>query len=169
MSRGQIPIKYVGRIVVERDKLHPKVRDAVDRLLLRREARKRTASYGFIEGSMIGFLLATMSQADTNIMGKAAAPLILGAGSLPILFGYKMRSKGVRTETQAVEKAIRNFGIDAKKEIEISEVKETHPFAFINWKGDVVLVPETTVQKALYKAQQTFFKHVTPGRYRAKL
>ncbi|MDP3742563.1 MAG: hypothetical protein Q8R15_04570, partial [Candidatus Micrarchaeota archaeon] len=59
--------------------------------------------------------------------------------------------------------------IDAAGQHRIEALRKTHPFAKINRKGDVILLPNTGFQRALHAAQQSLFKGLIPARYRVKI
>ena len=51
----------------------------------------------------------------------------------------------------------------------VSKLAETHPWFFLNHRGDLVFVPKSKFQEGLARAQKTFWKHVIPFRYRGKV
>ena len=68
----------------------------------------------------------------------------------------------------AIKTASHYPSIDAAGRHKIEALRKTHPFAKINRKGDVILLPNTGFQRALHAAQQSLVKGLIPARYRIK-
>lgn len=87
--------------------------------------------------------------------------------TLPFVFvaGYKLYSPYVRRATKEVGTASKTVGfLDAAGKYNSAEMRKTH-LGYVDLKGNVVLKP-CTPEEELYRKQQTFWKHFTPGRAR---
>ncbi len=169
------------RIVVKFSDLHPDTRVMINELKAWRKLRLKETGKGAAIGAGIGAATPIILNLLFNYLATKtgrpkggfptfvylAAPAI-GSGVLSLL-NYKLFSPDVRQATRDVGSYIRAKSIDAAGKLKAEEVRKTHPFAFVNRKGDVVLLPNTAFQRALAKAQGTFLKHVLPARYRVKI
>jgi len=174
-------------IVIKHEDLHPEVKGWVANVLQSRHNRlyvdyKDYAPGGFYTwrkhrkiplGAGIGSAIGFFTGAGVGVPEHVAKGMgygVLAGALVGGLTPYKLGSRDVRRSTGKVGKAIKETGkIDLLGQFKVAEVRKTHPFAFVNRKGDLVLVPKTRFQRALASAQKTFLKHVVPGRYRIHL
>ncbi len=165
-------------IIVKHVELHPEVKRRVREVLSFRENRSHILPSLFA-GGLVGaaggfftdlFLKEMRNPEGLDLLARTWPPYVVGGAALAKAITYKVGSKPVRASTSDITGAIRRIGsFDTKGRFNVTALKSTHPFAFVNRRGDVVLVPKTVFQKALAASQQTFLKHVVPGRYRVKL
>lgn len=151
-------------IVVKYNDLHQSVKEKVAGLVEKRLDR------AVVTGVFSPFSLAAgMTVKVGAVKGRAEAVAAAMALASP-LAAYKVAGPEIRDRTSLVGEAVRRMGVlDKKGEIKVEKVRQTHPFAYVNSKGDIVLVPATRLQKALAKAQETFLRHAVPGRQRMRL
>ncbi len=159
------------RLVIKHEDLHPVIKQKVEELL---NARKKRINETFpertdllAEGAFLSGAVAwTLSEG--SVAKSVAVGALVPAVTLSAL--YKSVSPAVRQTTKdVVEKSKEIEFLDAQKKISVTHARETHPFLVIDRRGNVHLIPKTKYQNALAKAQQTFLKHIVPGRYRAQL
>ncbi len=155
-----------GAIVVKHDNLSPMLKSQVTNALIDRENRLTLSGFmGIIPGlgsAAIGTVLPVSITTRQVLLASGGIAAVTG------LLGYKNGSREVRTSTRSA--LTRNaYSIDAAGKHKVEELRKTHPFAKINRKGDVVLLPDTKFQRALHAAQQSLFKGLIPARYRVKI
>ncbi len=174
-------------IVIKREELHPKVNGWIQNVLDSRHNRlnidykdygpggfytwrkHRKIPIGAGMGSAVGFFTGPVLSGAEHI-GKGLGYGVLTGALVGGVTPYKLGSARVRRRTSDVEEAIKKEGaIDSAGRFKVAEIRKTHPFAFVNRRGDVVLVPNTRFQRGLAAAQKTFLKHIVPGRYRIHL
>ncbi len=170
MQRTPIRPLEKKHLVINREDLHPEVKQKVQELLAARKNRiaetfpKRTdivLGTGFLLGMNAGFSNPVVKPIA---IGALASGIMLSAGA------YRRGSLWVREATERVtEKGKAVEFLDKQKTIGVTHARESHPFLVVDRKGNVHLIPKTRYQAALAKAQRTFLKHVVPGRFRAKL
>ncbi len=162
------------RLVIKHEDLHSEVKQKVNELLAARQKR--------ITG-MLPFEVAVSMPVAAIIGGtfgpfafksiEKGMPLGAALATLPsasaMAAQYKAGSPAVREATGRIIKKGKTAFLDWRNTISVAHARETHPFLIVDRKGNVHLIPKTKYQTALAKAQQTFLKHVVPGRYRAKL
>ncbi len=159
------------RIVIPYRNLHPTLQNQIDQVLSAREDSRHpdellAASFSGAYGGAAAGWLGSLS---TKGMWPMAVGAALGSTVVPVTM-YKKHSRIVREHTATIASELKQLKhFDAGEQHHIETLRETHPFGFVNQHGDVVLVPKTRVQTALAKAQQTFLKHIVPGRFRFNL
>lgn len=164
------------RIIVKYDALHPYVQIDVNSILRGRKGRISLP----IKAALYSLPLIPLYSILPFFMLKEKPLRQRLAASVQAPFAYLKEYKKAYVESSIVtpfrmtklKKGIQKVGfIDKEKKINVKKIRKTHPFAFVNRKGDVILVPKTRFQEALYRAQLTFLKHIlpTPGRYRIEL
>ncbi len=170
------------RFVVPYSQLHPEVMRHVNGVLGARSERikERTKAWSgrrsehetslaeraTIGAGVTGFMFSpalTHGAKGAIALGALAG----GAAGLSAAHQYKMHSGEVRARTEALGRALQKVRhVDAANQHEVAKLGESHPFGFVDRRGNLVFVPRNTLEKGLAKAQQTFLKHVTPGRHR---
>lgn len=167
-------------IIVPHEKLHPTVKRYVASILSTRRERTREVpgalAFGGILSTILVAPLALARKAPIPVNLAIAAGIAAGGAGISAFHEYKGRSPKVRHFSERIRNAFDQqldaepaTHLDTDKLHPVSELKESHPFGFVDRKGNVVLVPNTRFQRGLVKAQQTFLKHVLPARYRFKL
>lgn len=146
-----------SRMTIARENLNPAIRKGIDAVLESR--RNRVVTPAVTAAFMVPINLFKVSNRAENLMLPAIAAL-----------AYKSMSAEVRKNTEHLGDTIRNAKqLDALGRISSEQMRETHPYAFVNRKGGLVLVPKKEMESALFHAQRTFLKHIVPGRYRVEL
>ena len=126
---------------------------------------------GAIVGGVIGVVPSWLADKPFNEYSRRDIGVSAGVSATALAFlGYKLGSRSVRLRTNELVDVIRSARtIDARGRFKPNEIRRTHPFLYVNQKGDVVLVPKTIFQKAIASAQHSFLKEIIPTRYRTRL
>ena len=166
------------RIVIKNADLHPEVKASVDSVMASRKGRvflNNIPGVGAL-GATFVFFGFPHTVAESVISGTATAAAALVAhkmSSVPI----RRETRGMGEKIHALEENKKKFAwialspsrgaLDRSGEYKIRALKATHPFGFVNRRGDIVLVPNTTFERLLRKAQQNkVAREFVPGRYR---
>ncbi|MBI5224240.1 hypothetical protein HY989_00040 [Candidatus Micrarchaeota archaeon] len=162
------------RIVIPNNELHPDFEHQIDAILNARKFRSlnRTTAAAF---SVAGITLSK----EIGGNGGFYLGMLGGAGAGHFLIDARKNNVDVRRLTRAMPEIInietwKNSkrpelaSFDKYGEYKINKLDKTHPFRFIDRKGNLHLLPSSKVQRALYRAQQTFLREIVPGRQRFK-
>ncbi|MDP3742693.1 MAG: hypothetical protein Q8R15_05240, partial [Candidatus Micrarchaeota archaeon] len=147
-----------GAIVVKHEDLHANLKEDVKTVLKSRRYRRGSTIVDGMMGGLVGaasFFAINLPEkrlippTTQNLLGLTGVGAAVGG-----LLGYKVDSKLVRSNTRNTFSKTPSYGsIDASGEHKVEELRKTHPFAIINRKGDVILLPNTRFQRALHAAQ----------------
>ncbi len=155
-------------IVIKHEDLHPEIAGAVSEVIGWRAAKKMDLSLGAKVGAAIGAVPLFFGHLD-GIPTKEKMPLaiatLLSATTTGTLIGYRLGQTRRDNAMAGVQNSIKaNTHLDADKKHEIAKLRKTHPLFLVTHRGDVVLVPNTRVQRAFKKAGETFFKGLVRSR-----
>ncbi len=155
-------------IVIKRSELRPSIGKAVSEVIGWRGLKATNTAAGAQIGGY-GSTIPAVSPFVTEMpIGQkvgAVMTILLAGTAAGALAGYRSALGGQDKALAEMERHIKEeTHLDTRRTHEVAKLRKTHPLFLVNRKGDLVLVPKTTVQRALKRASETFLKGLVRAR-----